>query len=115
MNCANPDIFSISLGDSKTMFLQAVGSQLPLDLTYCTEIVVNLPNADGTTVQLKLSLGQVLIGLVPQLGQFQVPLSSDVSMLLNTGELQSFDVTFTIATNVNTVRFFQALSVFEVV
>lgn len=110
--------FQIFLGDSKTMFLRALNggcNGLPLDLTYCTEIVVNLPNADGTFAQLKLSLSQVIIGQPPELGQFSVPISSIVSLLLNTGELQNVDVTFTIAAAVTTVRFYQALSVFEVV
>jgi hypothetical protein len=37
-----------------------------------------------------------------------------ISALLNLGELQNFDVTFTISGQVFTVRYFQALSVFEV-
>ena len=90
------------------------GSGNPVDLTDCTEIVVNLLNADGSIAQLKLSLGGVSIVDPPILGQFTANLTSQVSALLNVGELQSVDVTLTISGSAMTVRFYNALSVFEV-
>lgn len=114
--CGGP--FSIFLANAKTMFLRAMNAPCnggdPLDLTYCSEIDVQLPNQDGTFTHLKLSLGQVLVTQPPVLGKFQVPITALVSAALNQGELQNFDVTFTILGEVFTVRYYQALSVYEV-
>jgi hypothetical protein len=113
--CGQP--FTIFLGDAKTMYFQAINSacsNVPLDLTNCTEIIVALPNADGTLAFLMLSTGGVVVGPTPELGQFSVPISSVVSALLNTGTFQEVDVTFTISGEVFTVPFVRALSVFEV-
>ncbi len=115
---ANP-IFSIFKGNNKTMYLKAVSATCagvgdPLDLSSCTEIVVNLPNADGTITQRKLSLSQVTIISPALLGKFSLVISSDISALLNVGEFQNVDVTFTISGQVFTVPFVQALSVYEV-
>lgn len=115
MSCA-PVPFSIYLGDAKTMNLKAVFSGQggdPLDLSACTEIVINLPKADGTTLQLKLSLTQVVIVSPAVLGKFNASISSMNSALLNVGELQDFDVQFTISGQIFTVPYPQSLSVFE--
>lgn len=111
--------FSIFQGNTKTMYLKAVyavcsGVGDPLDLTSCSEIVVNLPNADGTSTQLKLSEDEVAIISPATIGKFSVLISGAVSALLNVGELQNVDVTFTISGQVFTVAFLQALSVYEV-
>lgn len=111
--------FSIFKGNTKTMYLKAVNSVCsgvgdPLDLTSCTEIVVNLPNADGTTTQLKLSEDEVTITSPSNLGKFSLVIESAVSVLLNVGEFQNVDVTFTISGEVFTVAFIQALSVYEI-
>lgn len=110
--------FSIYRGDAKTMYLKAINggcSTDPLDLSSCTEIVVNLPNADGTITKLNLTNEEVAITAPAVLGKFSVPISDDVSELLNVGVFQNVDVTFTIAGEVFTVPFLQALSVFETV
>lgn len=111
--------FSIFQGDNKTMYLKAVNSACggtgdPLDLTSCTEIVVNLPNADGTITQRKLSLAQVTITSPAALGKFSLLISSAISLVLNVGEFQNVDVTFTISGQIFTVPFLAALSVYEV-
>lgn len=108
--------FTIFTGDSKTMPLKAVLGTCtggPLDLTSCTEIDVALPNADGTFAHRLLSDGDVQITAPALLGKFTCTIPSDVSALLQPGELQNVDVTFTIAAKEFTVRFFAALSVFE--
>ncbi len=114
MTCA-PNIFSIFTGDAKTMSLRALyqESGQPLDLTAATEIIVRLPNADGTTLLLKLTLGAVSITSPAVLGNFTALITALQSALLNIGEGQSFDVTFTISGNPFTVRYYAALSVFE--
>lgn len=111
--------FSIFQGDTKTMYLKAIqaacqGVGDPLDLTSCTEIVVNLPNADGTITQQKLSLAQVTISSPATLGKFNLVISGEISAILNVGEFQNVDVTFTIGGQVFTVAFLQALSVYQV-
>lgn len=113
--CCPPNTpFQIFTGDQKTLPLRvAYNTGLPLDLTSCTEIVVNLPNADGSFLQLKLSLGQVSIVSPALLGQFTALITTAQSALLNIGECQDVDVTFTIGGAPFTVRFYQALSVFE--
>lgn len=118
MNC-NPcqPTFRIFLGDATTLYLKAVNAGCntdPLDLTDCTEIVINLPNADGTVTQLKLSESEVAITSPSVLGKFSAPITSEVSGALNVGEFQNIDVTFTISGQIFTVPFLQALSVFEV-
>lgn len=114
----NP-VFTIFQGDTKTMNLKAINAQCggvgdPLDLTACTEIAVYLPNADGTQSVRLLSLAQVTITSPAVLGKFSVLVPNTVSALLNVGELQTFDVTFTISGQVFTVPFVQALSVYNV-
>lgn len=112
--CPPSPVFSIFTGDAKTLGLRlAYTNGLPYDLTTCTEIVINLPNADGSFTQLKLSDDEVVITSPANLGQFTAPISSDDSALLNVAELQNIDVTFTIDSNPFTVRFYGALSVFE--
>lgn len=108
--------FMIFTGDDKTMFLRALNAGCnsdPLDLTSCTEIDIALPNSDGTFSHRKLSLSQVVITSPAILGKFSAAIPGSVSAVLNIGEFQNVDVTFTIASNVFTVRFYQALSVFE--
>lgn len=113
--CCPPNVpFSIFTGDQKTLPLRiAYTTGLPVDLTSCTEIVVNLPLAAGGFLQLKLSLSQVAIVSPALLGQITAVISSANSALLMVQEFQNVDVTFTISGNPMTVRFFQALSVFE--
>jgi hypothetical protein len=113
--CCPPQVpFSIFTGDQKTIPLRiAYTTGLPVDLTDCTEIVIDLPGANGVDVQLKLSLSQVTIVSPPLLGQFTALITSISSALLNVGEDQDVDVTFTIDGAPMTVRFYGALSVFE--
>lgn len=109
-------IFSIFTGDDKIMYLKAIQGGCagdPLDLTSCTEIDVSLPNADGTFTHLTKTDDQVVISEPTNLGKFSATIESEVSDLLQPGEGQNFDVTFTIATDQFTVRYFGALSVFE--
>lgn len=118
MNCSGNQqmpVFSIYLGDNKTMSLAAIYDNFggPLDLTACTEIVISLPNDDGSFLQLKLSLAQVTITSPAVLGKFTAAISSMESDLLNVGELQTFNVTFTISGQTFTVPYINALSVFE--
>lgn len=113
--CSAPETFSIFTGDQKTMSLKAAyagpGGD-PLDLSACTEIDIALPDADGSYTHLLLSATQVAITSPAILGKFTAVVTSAVSALLNVGELQNIDVTFTIGEPF-TVRFFGALSVFE--
>lgn len=111
----NP-VFSIFLGDAKTIFLKAMNTGCngdPLDLTDCTEIDISLPNANGTSTHLLLSDSEVVISTPKILGKFSAAISSDVSDVLNVGEFQTFDVTFTIGPEIFTVPYVNALSVFE--
>lgn len=113
----NPCPFTIYQGDAKTMLLKALQefpAGDPLDLTSCTEIIVSLPKADGTILLRKLSLAEVVVTSPAVLGKFSVAISAINSALLNVGQLQTFDVTFTISGVVFTVPYFNALSVFEV-
>lgn len=106
--------FSIFTGDAKVLPLRlAYASGLPVDLTSCTEIVVNLPNADGSFSQLKLSESQVAITSPAVLGQFASTITTQLSTPLQIGELQNIDVTFTISGSPFTIRFYEALSVYE--
>ncbi len=118
MNCAScqPSApFTIFQGDSKTMNLKALYavSEDPLDLTDCTEIDIALPKSDGSVLHLLLSEDAVDIVSPPVLGKFTAAIDAEDSVLLNAGELQNFDVTFTIGAQVFTVRYVNALSVFE--
>ncbi len=109
-------VFTIFTGDAKTMSLKAAQGSCsgdPLDLTSCTEIDIALPNEDGTFLHLLLSDDEVVITSPAILGKFTAPIGSVASALLNVGELQSFDVTFTIGAEVFTVRYYQSLSVLE--
>jgi hypothetical protein len=111
------NIFSIFQGDAKPLNLKAVyaSSFTPLDLTACSEIVVALPNADGTFTELSLSGSEVVINSPAVLGSFSVTQAAigTVSDDLNVGELQNFNVVFTIAGKQLTVPYIQALSVFQ--
>jgi hypothetical protein len=112
---SGPQGFSISQGDQKTIYFRIVDENgVPLDLTSCTQILVTLPSADGTFTQLELTMGQVSIQAPEVLGQFSALITSAVSPVLNTGTMQEIDVTLTIAGIIQTVRFQNALSVFEV-
>lgn len=113
--CTSPT-FTIFQGDAKTICLKTIQNGCngdPLDLTYCTEIDIILPNLDGTFTQLLYSLGQVVIASPANLGKFSAAISSEVSTNLNAGALQDLDVTLTLGTQVITIPFIQALSVFE--
>lgn len=118
MNCPQSPVFSIFTGDAKPMNLRvAYASGDPVDLGSCTEIVVNLPNADGTFTQLTLTAAKVTITSPAILGNFSAVIDATSSGKLAIGEGQSIDVTFTIPGNVDlnpgTVRYYGALSVFE--
>lgn len=116
-HCDGNPTFSIFQGDALTMRLKAAGSWLgadPLDLTGATEIVVKLPKADGTILELKLTAAQVSVVSGP-LGKFDVTISAVNSALLLVGVYQTFDVTFTLASGaVVTVAFEGSLSVYQV-
>lgn len=108
--------FVIFTGDDKTVNLKVMNSGCnsdPFDLTDCTEIDVALPNLDGTFSHRKLSDDEVEITSPALLGKFSVPIPSLVSALLNPGEFQNLDVTFTIAAKIFTVRFERALTVID--
>jgi hypothetical protein len=109
-------VFSIFQGDAKTLSLKIMyaDSYDPVDLTNCTQIVVNLLNEDGTVTALELTNNQISITSPPVLGKFQAPISSEVSALLNLGEFQNIYVTFTIGSQVFTVPYLKQFSVFEV-
>ena len=115
---SNPSfpVFEVFLGDVKPLPLKALYQTTlgPLDLTDCSEIVVNLPNADGTFLQLKLSLDQVTITSPSVLGQFVANFTSIQSALFMVGTYQNIDVTFTISGAPQTVRFMNCFSVFQV-
>ena len=108
--------FVYYVGDTTTMNLKVLfqNTLTPLDLTSCTEIVINLPNADGSQTQLKLSLSQVTITSPSVLGQFSTVLNATLYPSPNVGELQDIFVTFTISGAPQTVLYPQALSVFEI-
>lgn len=108
-------VFTIFTGDTKTMSLKVIYAESgnPLDLTDCTAIDVALPKADGTFAHLTLAGGDVVITTPVLLGNLTALVQSAVSALLNVGEFQNVDVTFTIGGKPMTVRFFQALSVYQ--
>lgn len=108
-------VFKIFQGDAKTVYFKAVNagcSSDPLDLSECTEIAIVLVNSDGTVTTLLLSDDEVTISNPSVLGKFFAHISEEVSALLNVGEFQNVDITFTIAGEVFTVPFIQALSVY---
>lgn len=123
----NCNVFSIFLGDAKTLVVKAtqphcacdqvtngVPNYDPIDLTDVTNIAISLPNADGSYTVLTLADSQVSVVGSPLLGTFQAPISSAASALLMTGLFQSIDVTFTFSgSNIFTVNFPQVLSVME--
>lgn len=115
MNCGTNQPFEIFTGQDKTISLRVIdgATGLPLDLTDCTEIIVSLPNADGTFTNLALSDTQVLITSPAILGGFTAPITNEVSSILNVGVLQSFNVSFTISGLVTIVNFFQGLNVLQ--
>lgn len=111
----NQNIFTIFTGNTKTMKLKALhaGSLDPLDLTECTEIDVALPLAGGGFSHLLLSDDEVEISTPATLGKFTAAIDAEKSALLKIGELQNFEVTFTIDGEITTVKFNNALSVFQ--
>lgn len=113
--CCPPNVpFEIFTGNAKVMPLRvAFTTGIPVDLSACTEIVANLPNADGTFTQLKLSDSDVTILSPAVLGQFTVAIDAIDSAKLNVATAQNVDVVFTISGQDTTVRFYSALSVFE--
>lgn len=110
-----PESFEIFRGDAKTLFLKAAyRNGDPLNLSGCTEIDIALPNADGTFTHLLLTEDQVAVTPPSLLGKFSAAISSEISELLELGEFQNFDVTFTFSDElILTVRYSQGLSVFE--
>lgn len=110
-----PTVFTIFTGDDKTMNLKAVYEENgdPLDLTGCDEIDIALPNADGTFKHLLLTLGDVVIVTPVLLGKFMATIGSAASALFKVGELQNFDVTFTISDKEFTVRYYNCLTVLQ--
>lgn len=114
MSCKQP-VFTIFTGNAKRMNLKAsyAGSNDPLDLTDCTEIDVAILNTGGSFSHFLLSLDEVTIKTPMNLGKFYVDIGSVASALFNVGELQSFDVTFTINGLPQTVRYYSQLSVFQ--
>lgn len=111
-----PGVFTIFQGNAKTMYLRAMNAGCntdPLDLTSCTEIDIALPNSDGSFTHYLFSDGDVVISTPKNLGKFSVAISAVLSLLMLPGEIQSFDVTFTIGAEVFTVRYSQSLSVFQ--
>jgi hypothetical protein len=117
-NCSSclPTTFEIFTGQDKTMTLQAKFQQppqLPLDLTECTAITVNLPNADGTFTELTLAGDQLSIISPANYGQISVPILAAVSAILNVGPRQNVDVDYTIGGLITTVRYVGALTVLQ--
>ena len=111
----NQNVFTIFTGNTKTMNLKSLfaGTLDPLDLTSCTEIDVALPLAGGGFSHLLLSDDQVEISSPASLGKFTADIDAAASALLKIGELQNFEVTFTISGEITTVKFNNALSVFQ--
>lgn len=80
-----PEIPTLVLGEDKTLDVKMINlsspSRDPLDLTDATEIVAILLNADGTFLELKLSLSQITIISAPG-GHFQIAITAAQSALL---------------------------------
>jgi hypothetical protein len=107
--------FKIFLGDADTMYCRLVDSVFnPIDLTNCTEITANFPNADGSYATLLLTDSDIAITDPPVLGSFSIPLTSEITSLLNVGQYQDLNITFNIGGQTFTVPYMEALSVFEV-
>jgi hypothetical protein len=110
-------VFTIFQGDAKVMSMALTNDDAdgggPVDLTNCTQINIYLPNADGTFTALQKSTGAVVVTSPPVLGKFTANISAATSALLNVGELQNIDVTFTIGTEIFTVQYERSLSVFQ--
>lgn len=113
--CPSSTVFTIFQGDAKIMNLKAAYAETgdPLDLTSCTAIVVSLPTLTGIPLQLTLLSGAVAISSPQNLGKFTAAITSVQSETLNVGELQNFDVTFTIGGAPFTVRYYNSLTVLE--
>jgi hypothetical protein len=113
----NKRVFSIYTGDEKTLSLKAIYQESgdPLDLTSCTEIIVQLPLADGTFTALPLAGEDSVVEILSPaaLGKFNVLIESEVSELLLVGELMNFDVVFTISGVVFTVKYSGCLTVLQ--
>lgn len=109
------ETFVIFTGDQKPMNLKAIYAESlnPLDLTNCTEIAIRMPLASGSFQTLLLSDDEVEIVSPAVLGKFTAFIETALSDLLNVGEFQSIDVTFTIDDDVTTVRYVQALTVLQ--
>lgn len=108
-----PNVFTLATGDDGVMSLRAVYQQTlaPLDLTSCSEINVQLPNADGTFLSLTIAGSAVAITSPAVLGAFTATISAAQSALLLVGTLQNFAVTFTISSKKMTVWFYNSLTV----
>lgn len=116
-NSQSPNTFKIFRGNDKVISLIVFdldNNGLPMNLTGCTEIDLALPNADGSTSHLLLSTGSVSLIQPPILGGFSAEIKPAVSNLLTVGEYQDINATFTVPGQVFSVRFYGALSVFEV-
>lgn len=116
-NSQSPNTFKIFRGDNKTMKLLVFdldNNGLPVNLTGCTEIDLTLTNADGTPAHFLLSTGKVSLVQPPILGGFSADIDSDASALLKVGEYQDVNATFTVPGEIFSVRFYGALSVFEI-
>lgn len=109
-------IFTVFLGDVKPLPLKAMypGTYNPLDLTECTNIVVNITNTDGSVLQLSLEENEVTITGNPELGQFIANFTAEQSADFLVGELQNIDVTFTIAGEPMTIRYYNCFTVLQV-
>lgn len=90
-------IFEIFKGNAKILPLRALfeGTFLPLNLTNCKQITVQLPLAAGGATALSLTSGVVSIGGgSPLLGQVNVAISAVVSALLAGGVAQDIFAQF---------------------
>lgn len=110
-------VFEMFQGDDTPLPLKAMYQNTfnPLDLTDCTEIVVNITNTDGTVQQFKLTNNDVVISGDPKLGMFVVNWTTLISANFMVGPLQNIDVAFTIDGEITTIRYYNCLSVFQVV
>ena len=115
-NCSQTP-YTIYLGDQKPINLVvAYNAAQPFDLTNCTQIIMSLPNADGTFSTLTLQNSQIAIASPPQLGAYGGTITTAISELLQVGNGQTIDVQFTISgspTTVFTVGYEGLLNVLE--
>ena len=108
--------FSIFLGDTKTMPINLIYelTGFPVDLTDCTQIIVYLPNANGSQAQLDITPDATVTIISPAiLGQFYASISGAISSLLRVGENQDIIVSYTISGAQKTVRIPNCLSVYQ--